>query len=234
MEARPLWPASDPASFGDWFELADDLSQELERREIRGAVGVGHSLGAVITLLAAVKDPGLFSAVVAIDPVLLAGWISVMWGAMKAIGVGDQLPLVRAARTRTDFFADRGETIEAYRSRKMFRRWRPEVFDDYWEAALVEDGQAGWTLRYPRRWEARIFRVSPHDVWPHLRSLRVPSLFIQGEYSDSFDPAAVRKVQRQVPTARLARFEGHGHCVPMECPDRVGDAVLQFLAEVRS
>jgi pimeloyl-ACP methyl ester carboxylesterase len=141
---------------------------------------------------------------------------------------------VRAARTRTNHFADRGETIEAYRSRKMFRRWRPEVFDDYWETALVEDGPAGWTLRYPRRWEARIFRVSPHDLWSELGSLRVPSLFIQGEYSDSFHEAAVRKVQQQVPGARLERFESYGHCVPMECPERVGDTLLQFLTELRS
>jgi len=106
------------------------------------------------------------------------------------------------------------------------------VFDDYWETALVPDGDGGWRLRYPRRWEARIFRVSPQNVWPRIRHLHVPSLFIQGEHSNAFFPNAVRKVTRQVPGARVEVFEGYGHCVPMENPQGVGETILRFAAEV--
>jgi pimeloyl-ACP methyl ester carboxylesterase len=232
MEARPLWPGSDPREVDDWSQLADDLRLELDRRAIRGAIGVGHSMGAVITSLAAVDDPKLFRAVVAIDPVMLAGWVSIVWGTMKAIGVGDQLPLVRGARTRTEWFCDKEGSTDPYRKRRLFRHWLPEVFDDYWDAALVSDGSDGWTLRYPRLWEARIFRVSPHNVWPQLRQLRVPSLFIQGEHSDVFFPNAVRRVRREVPGARVQVFEGYGHCVPMENPQGVGEDILRFAAEV--
>jgi pimeloyl-ACP methyl ester carboxylesterase len=83
MEARPLWPDSDPRSLTHWSQLARDLIQELDRRGMRGSVGVGHSLGAVTTLLAAAEDPRLFKAVVAIDPVILSGWTSILWGTMK-------------------------------------------------------------------------------------------------------------------------------------------------------
>jgi pimeloyl-ACP methyl ester carboxylesterase len=232
MEARPLWPDSDPMEIQNWHELADDLQREVDQRGIRGAVGIGHSLGAVTTLLAAAKDPSLFSAVVAVDPVLLAGWATVAWGTTKAIGLGNQLPLVRGARTRTKSFPDRDRSTDAYRKRKMFQQWQPDVFEDYWMAALVPDGGGGWTLRYPRRWEARIFRVSPHNVWPELRKLCVPSLFIQGEHSDAFCPNAVRKVRRQVPGARVEVFGGYGHCVPMEDPQGVGETILRFAAEI--
>ena len=232
MEARPLWPGSDPREVDDWSQLADDLRSELEHRGIRDAIGVGHSLGAVTTLLAAVNDPVLFKAVVAIDPVLLAGWATLLWGTMKAIGLGDQLPLVRGARSRTEWFPDKDGSVDPYRKRRLFRHWLPEVFDDYWDAALVQDGAGGWSLRYPRRWEARIFRVSPHNVWPHIQHLRVPSLFIQGEHSDAFFPNAVRRVKREVPGARVEVFEGYGHCVPMENPQGVGETILRFAAEV--
>lgn len=232
MEARPLWPGSDPEGIEDWYQLADDLRLELDCRGIRGAIGVGHSMGAVTTLLTAVNDPSMFSAVVAIDPVLLAGWATVLWGAMKAMGAGSQLPLVRGARTRTEWFPDERESTDPYRTRRLFRHWLPEVFDDYWDAALVPDGRGGRTLRYPRRWEARIFEVSPHNVWPHIRRLQVPSLFIQGEHSDAFFPHAVRRVRREVPGARIEVFEGYGHCVPMENPRGVGESILRFAAEV--
>jgi len=232
MEARPLWPGSDPRSLNDWSSLARDLGRELDRQGMRGAVGVGHSLGAVTTLLAAAEDPGLFTAVVAVDPVILAGWRSVLWGAMKTVGVGDHLPLVRSARGRRRHFPDRDAARSAYRHRRMFRAWDAETLDDYLEHALVPASDGGLTLRYPRRWEARIFRLSPHDVWPHLRRLQVPSLFIQGEHSDSFSRGAARKVLRLVQGARVSCFKGYGHCVPMECPDKVGEMILGFLDEV--
>ena len=232
MEARPLWPGSDPQEIDDWSQLADDLRVEVDRRGLRGVIGVGHSLGAVTTLLAAVDDPSMFRAVVAVDPVLLAGWATLLWGTVKAVGLGDQLPLVRGARTRTARFPDKGESLHPYRRRRLFRHWLPEVFDDYWDAALVPDGAGGWALRYPPPWEARIFRVSPHNVWPRIRRLQVPSLFIQGEHSDAFYPNAVRKVRREVPGARVEVFEGYGHGVPMENPQGVGDAILRFAAGV--
>lgn len=231
MEARPLWPGSDPREVEDWSQLADDLRLELNRRGIRGAIGVGHSMGAVTSLLAAVGDPGLFKGVVAIDPVLLAGWATLFWGSMKAIGLGNQLPLVRGARTRTKWFPDRAGSTDSYRTRRLFRHWLPEVFDDYWDTALVSDGADGWTLRYPRRWEARIFQVSPHNVWPSIRRLVVPTLFIQGEHSNAFFPNAVRKVRREIPGARVEVYEGYGHCVPMENPRGVGETILRFAAE---
>jgi pimeloyl-ACP methyl ester carboxylesterase len=142
------------------------------------------------------------------------------------------MPLVRAARRRTEHFPNRAETIEAYRGRSLFHGWLPEVFDDYWDAALVDNGSGGWTLRYPRNWEARVFRVSPHNAWPQLRPLQTPSLFVQGSHSDTFTRTAVRRVRREVPGARLAILDGHGHCVPMENPELVGETVLEFAAEV--
>ncbi len=229
MEARPLWLESNPRSLTHWSQLARDLAEELDRRGLRGSVGVGHSLGAVTTLLAAVEDPGLFKAVVAVDPVILSGWTSILWGAMKTVGVGDHLPLVRGARKRRRHFPDRDAARAAYRHRRMFRAWDEDCLDDYLKAALVPAADGGLILRYPRSWEARIFRLSPHNVWPQLRRLRVPSLFIQGEHSDSFFSAAAHKVLRQVPGARLSVFEGHGHCVPMECPESVAKTILDFL-----
>jgi len=61
MEARPLWLESNPRSLTHWSQLARDLAEELDRRGLRGSVGVGHSLGAVTTLLAAVEERALWS-----------------------------------------------------------------------------------------------------------------------------------------------------------------------------
>ena len=56
-----------------WDDMADDLAQALRARGLEGVIGVGHSMGGVATLLASVKHPKLFRAVVALDPVLFTG-----------------------------------------------------------------------------------------------------------------------------------------------------------------
>ncbi len=231
MSARPLWSQTPPTNLADWALFADDLRDTLERRGQRGIIGAGHSLGAVTSLMAAANDPGLFSAIVAIDPLLLTGVHSVMWGAMKQLGLGDRLSIVRGALRRRTHWPDRRTILETYRQRRAFRDWAPAVLEHYLESGFVADSRGGLELRYPRTWEAAIFRAAPHNVWPQLRRLRVPSLFIQGEHSDSFSAAATRKVLRQVPGARLSLFKGYGHCVPMECPESVGTTILDFLDE---
>ena len=60
MSARPLWSDSKPQVLRDWSVFAEDLRAELGRRGLRGIVGVGHSLGAVTSLLAEASASVIF------------------------------------------------------------------------------------------------------------------------------------------------------------------------------
>lgn len=229
MAARPLWNGDRAPRILGWSQLADDLREELTARGLRGIVGVGHSLGAATSLLASVEDPGLFSAVVAIDPIVLTGATSVMWGVTKRLGLAGLHPLVRGARVRRRSWPSRGAVHEAYAGKKMFKSWRHEVFDDYVESGFEDVDGDGVRLRFPRRWEARIFEVAPHNLWPQLRRLAVPVLFVQGERSDTFRDEARERVARELPTARVEVVPGAGHFVPMEEPERLGRVILDYL-----
>jgi len=229
MDARPLWPGSKPAALRDWRLFADDLRAELDRRGLRGIVGVGHSLGAATTLLAAVADPGLFSAVVAIDPLLMTGVHSLFWRVVKALGLQARVPIVRGARRRRQVWSDRQQVRATYSGKSVFASWDPEVLDDYVAAVTVDLPQGGVRLRYPREWEARIFAAAPHDLWGKLRMLTVPTFFVQGENSDTFLDAARKKVAREVSGARTVVVPGASHFVPMERPAELARLVNEFL-----
>ena len=71
MAQRPLWPGSRPDEMHDWQLFADDLVDFLADHDLHGIIGVGHSLGAVATMMAAVGQPQLFRALVLIEPVFL-------------------------------------------------------------------------------------------------------------------------------------------------------------------
>ena len=229
MSARPLWSQTPPTNLADWALFADDLRDTLERRGQRGIIGAGHSLGAVTSLMAAANDPGLFSAIVAIDPLLLTGVHSVMWGAMKQLGLGDRLSIVRGALRRRTHWPDRRTILETYRQRRAFRDWAPAVLEHYLESGFVADSRGGLELRYPRTWEAAIFRAAPHNVWPKLRQITVPVLFVQGAHSDTFTDAARLRVKKELPNARVVVVPGAGHFVAMEKSTEVGKIMIDFL-----
>jgi len=229
MAARPLWPDSEPQALRDWSPLAEDLRAELDRRGLRGIVAVGHSLGAVISLLAAAADPGLFSAVVAVDPIILTGAHSLFWGTAKKLGLGGRIRLVRGALRRRVHWADRDEARATYSSKSVFSSWDPEVLDDYLDVGIVDLPEGGVRLRYPREWEARIFAAAPHDLWANLRKVSVPTLFVQGEHSDTFLDAARARVEREVPGSRTVVIAGSSHFVPMERPAELARVIEEFL-----
>ena len=53
--------------------MADDLVAEVESRKLVGrCVVLGHSLGAVVCLIAEIQNPGLFRGLWCFEPVLFA------------------------------------------------------------------------------------------------------------------------------------------------------------------
>jgi pimeloyl-ACP methyl ester carboxylesterase len=229
MSARPLWSDSKPQVLRDWSVFAEDLRAELGRRGLRGIIGVGHSLGAVTSLLAEASDPGLFSAVVAVDPIVLTGGRALFWGTVKAVGLAGRINLVRGARRRRELWSDRAEARNTYSGKKIFASWDPEVLDDYLDAGMVDLPQGGVRLRYPRECEARIFSAAPHDLWAELQKMSVPTLFVQGESSDTFLDAARARVEREVPASLTAVVADSSHFLPMERPAELARVINEFL-----
>ena len=69
------------------------------------------------------------------------------------------------------------------------------------------------------------------DATPVLRSIRVPTLVLCGR-TDSWSPLAQHEqIAALVPGARLRVIDGAGHMSPMERPEAVAKALLDWLRE---
>jgi pimeloyl-ACP methyl ester carboxylesterase len=233
MEARPLWPGSDPAGLADWDPLVTDLAEGLERHGLRGCLGVGHSLGAICSILASVRDPGLFRALVLVDPVLLSGYRAIAWHLALRTGQMHRVPIVRGALQRRSRWASRDEVRGLWGAKPMFAAWAPGVLDDYLECGLVPLPDGGVTLRYPKEWEARVFQTTPMWTWDVLARIPVPVLVLRGERSDTFLPGAARAFRRRLPSATLVDVPGTTHLLPMERPEEVARLAADFLDRFR-
>ena len=64
MLLRPLWKDSNPKEIHDWMPFSADLLRFLSSNSPEPVIGVGHSIGAVVTLRAALREPHRFRALV--------------------------------------------------------------------------------------------------------------------------------------------------------------------------
>jgi pimeloyl-ACP methyl ester carboxylesterase len=230
--SRPLWVDSRPGSAPTWRPLAGDLVEGLDGLGLTGIIGIGHSLGGVLTLWAAVCRPDLFRAVVLIDPVILPTvWL---WGLrfLRWLGLRDRQPLVQGALHRRRTWPSRQACFKHYRGKSLFARWSDEALWAYVESGTCKRGDGRVELVYPPEWEAHIFATTPTDVWRDVSKLRTAALVLRGEHSQTFRPEAEARMARLLPQARFATVPGVGHLAPMEAPTRTGRLVREFVGRL--
>lgn len=228
IEQRPLWPHSRPAELTNWELLADDLIRFFEQEGLENVIGVGHSLGGVATMYAAVKRPSLFRQLILIEPVFLPPDLLKM-AATNPDGAY-KLPLVRVAQNRRNHWASRQETFNRFRDKSVFRRFSDTALWDYVNHATRTDGSGEFVLSFPREWEARIYAHPPLHVWEHLPQVKQPTLALRAAESDTIMPAAWQLWQDLQPAATFIEIPDTGHMLTMERPSLVAQTILNYLS----
>src|SRR5512138_2864235 len=229
MLLRPLWQDSKPGEIRDWKPLSDDLLQFLAS-QTTPAIGVGHSIGAIVTLRAALRDPGKFKALILIDPVLFVPSFLVMWHIIRGLGLGERFhPLIAGAKKRRRTFDDLETVFRGYRNRSVFRYMSDESLRAY-IAGMTRKTENGYELVYSPEWEARIYLTGMHDfdLWRDLPKLEVPTIFLRGAETDTFLEKAARLVKRKQPAAQVETLEKSTHLLPLERPQEVFDRMQSF------
>lgn len=233
MLLRPLWTNSNPQEIEDWKPFSDDLLRFLADYTTDPIIGVGHSLGAVVTLRAALRDPSRFRALILLDPVLLVPSRLVAWNFMRAVGLGNTThPKIAGAMKRRRTFDNLDRVFHSYRSREVFRHMSDENLRIYIEGMTRRTDQ-GYELVYSPEWESRIYLTSlrDFDIWRYLSKLEVPTLFIRGAETDTFLENAAKLVKRMQPKARVETLDKSTHLLPLERPQEIFDRMQSFLEE---
>jgi pimeloyl-ACP methyl ester carboxylesterase len=217
-----------PDSYGsgkspDW--LSDrfiTLSDEVALIEpVLAAAGspltlIGHSYGAAVALLAAVRNPSCVRAIVIYEPTLFAHEES---QTPSPIGVDG----IRNAVAASSVALDQGDNLAA-----------AEHFIDFWM------GSGSWAQtpseRKPsiansvvnvRRWSNALF-TEPTPL-AAFQALKMPVLYILGEKSPESAHAVARRLVPILPNVKVVTFEGLGHMAPITHPETINNAMISFL-----
>lgn len=227
MQQRPLWPHSNPIAMTNWHLFADDLIHFFEQQGLQNVIGVGHSLGGVATMFAALRRPELFRALILIEPVFLPPHILQM--AAVNPDAATLMPLVESALRRRNHWHSRQDAFNRFRRKEVFRRWSDEALWDYVNHALSPNDAGDYTLAYSREWEAQIYSHPPLTVWEDIPRLTHPTLGIRAAASDTIYPEPWLLWQQLQPSATFVQIEEAGHMVTMERPSPLAAVILNWL-----
>jgi sigma-B regulation protein RsbQ len=205
--------AFDPGRYSSLQGYADDVLEICRELDLRDVVLVGHSVSAMIAVLAAAAEPERFASLVLVGPSpryvdddgYTGGFsredIEGLLDSMDSnyLGWSSQMAPVIMGN------ADRPELGEELTN--SFCRTDPEIARSFARVTFLSDNRTD------------------------LARVQTPSLVLQCS-DDAIAPEEVgHYVERELPAARLVTLDAVGHCPNLSAPEATADAIESFLRE---
>jgi sigma-B regulation protein RsbQ len=203
--------AYDPGRYSSLRGYADDVIEICRELDLREVVLVGHSVSAMIGVLAAAAEPDRFAKLVLVGPSpryiddggYAGGFsredIEGLLASMDSnyLGWSSQMaPVIMGNEDRPEL----GEELT-----NSFCRTDPEIARSFARVTFLSDNRAD------------------------LARVDVPALVLQCS-DDAIAPEAVgRYVAEQMPDGRFAMLDAVGHCPNLSAPEETAAAIEEFL-----
>ena len=233
MRQRPLWEGRSPEEIRDWKPLSDDLLRFIGERKLDMPVAVGHSVGGIALLRAALRAPETFSAIILLDPVLFPPYFIRFYQAARLVNLAHKIhPLVSIAKRRRRVFKNREMLLRGYRNKPVFRYFSDEALEAYVNGITCPREDGSYELCYSPEWEVQIYLTGiwrDMELWRGLKNLQVPLLILRGAETDTFFESAGKLVKKKFSEAQVITIPKSTHLVPLEQPEAVKKEIERFL-----
>ena len=202
----------DHGKYDSLHGYADDILEIINVLELRDVIYVGHSVGAMMGVLASVRHPELFGGLVLLSP--------------SPCYVNDGDYRGGFDQTELDALVDAVDTnylgwAAAMAPVIMGNPARPELGEELTTSFCSTDPVIA-------RHFAEVFFLSDNRL--DLPLVTTPALIIQSE-NDPISPVHVGEfVHEQIPGSTLLVLPVSGHCLNLSAPIEVTEAIRAFLA----
>ncbi|MGW7431480.1 alpha/beta fold hydrolase [Streptomyces sp. NPDC054861] len=194
---------------------AQDVVEVCEALDLRGATFIGHSVSAMIGVLAAAAAPERIGALVMVAPSpryiddtdyrggFTAEDIDELLGSLESNYLGWSSAMAPVIMGNPD---------------------RPELGEELTNSFCATDPDM-----------ARVFARTTFlsDSRDDLKTVAVPTLVLDCVQDVIAPPEVGAYVHRAIPGSRLVTLDATGHCPHMSAPEATNEAILAFLADLR-
>jgi sigma-B regulation protein RsbQ len=203
--------AYNPAKYSTLAGYADDVIELGQELGLNGSVFVGHSVSAMIGVLASIKAPGMFSRLVLVGPSaryiddgeykggFSAAQISELLEFLEANHMGWSAQMAPAIMGN----ADRPELGEELTN--SFCRTDPDIAKDFARVTFTSDNRAD------------------------LSKVKSPTLILQCSEDIIASTEVGEFVHRAIPGSQLVVLDATGHCPNLSAPEAVISAMRAFV-----
>lgn len=211
-----------------WRSFGHDVASLARSLGLRGAIGVGHSMGGHSLALAAALAPEAFAELILLDPVII-----------PEASYRGPLSQPHFARKRRNNWESPTEMFERFRARSPFDAWDEKVLRDYCEFGLLPSSNGGGlVLACPPEIEGSIYEQSQaheSNIYSEIAQVRIPvsivrapRLFKEGPAMDMLASPTAPDLASRFPHGRDMVVAG-SHFIPMEAPDWVAAEIRAAL-----
>lgn len=214
-----------PVTYG-WDFLKEELRLEIENRYTEPIIGIGHSFGGILHLLAAAENPALYKQIVLLDAPIISRLSSFGLKILNRFNLSDKFAHARLTKFRRNLWKNKTEAFEHFYKKDKFRGFDEEVLRDYIEYGTVEN-EKGIELFFKPKIEAEIYKTLP-DFLPKLRGkINLPVSYIGGTNSTEAKWARIGFMRRKF-SFDFYFVEGT-HLFPFEKPAETARILLKIL-----
>ncbi len=207
---------SDPSAWserrhGSLHGYADDVRELLDELDLRHVVFVGHSVSAMIAVLAAARDPARFAGLVLLTP------------SPRYVDDGDYRGGFSAA--------DIDELLESLESNYLgwSAAMAPVIMGNPDRPELGHELANSFCRTDPRIARAFARATFLSDNRDDLARVTVPTLVVECA-RDAIAPRGVGAfVHARIPGSRLVTLDASGHCPQLSAPEATAEAIRAFV-----
>lgn len=225
-----------PASLPGWntvAEMAHSAAVNTGLLNDRQVIGVGHSLGGVLTLLSAHRHPQVYQSLVLLDPIIFPKRLLLTMRLVALLRLTSKFhPHVKSTRRRRKNWPDHTAAFDYLHGRKIFENWTDEALQSFTRYALTEVPDGSVTLSCDPETEATFFASLPKGLWQALQGIRCDTSLIMGEKTYPFAIQAARTAERLNSNVSHRVVTG-GHCYMQEDPSLAAKEVIRAVNNAR-
>ncbi|GAA6138838.1 alpha/beta hydrolase [Arenicella sp. 4NH20-0111] len=219
-----------PQDFG-FNGLASDLITVIENTHSAPVIGMGHSFGAHVTLLASIRRPDLFKKLILIEPASLPNRIlDSFYRHLPTWLLHRMVPMIKNTLQRKRTWSSRDSFKSRYKSHPTFKHFTTQSMESYAQSGLTEDVNGRYELVFDPIWEAYIFSQVEY-IWKNLKNAPLlPTLFIKAEHSYLYSSQTFHRENKKLSPEFIGiEVANTYHMIPLEDPEACTDAIRTWL-----